>query len=363
MEITELIQLIRAKKDAVEGCASLEDAISDVRAGLKAEQYISGAVNNSDDLKALEVELFGKKGLVSVLRKQMGSVAPDRKKDVGHALNEVVGLYTAEMEKVGEVITAREKKARLEKERVDVTLPGRRTPPGRPHPIATVTAEVVGIFQGMGFSVAVGPEVELDYYNFETLNMPKDHPARDMQDTFYVTEEVLLRTHTSPVQVRVMKDTKPPLQIIAPGKVYRCDADISHTPMFHQVEGLMVDKGINFGNLKAVLETFVEKMFGSGTATRFRPSFFPFTEPSAEVDMQCVICGGSGCRVCKDTGWIEVLGAGMVDPAVFKGVGYDTEVYSGFAFGIGMERIAMIKYGIDDIRLFYENDLRFLRQF
>ncbi|HEX9859833.1 MAG TPA: phenylalanine--tRNA ligase subunit alpha [Nitrospirota bacterium] len=363
MEINELIENIRAAKDAVEGVASLEDAISQVRSGLKAEDSIAGAVKDTDGLKALDVELFGKKGLVSMLRKKMGTVAPEKRKEAGQALNELAALYTGEMDKVGGVLTALEKKARLERERVDVTLPGRRRELGRSHPIATVTEEVVGIFQSMGFSVAVGPEVELDYYNFETLNMPKDHPARDMQDTFYITDEVLLRTHTSPVQVRVMKDTKPPVQIVAPGKVYRCDADVSHTPMFHQVEGLMVDKGINFGNLKAVLETFVERMFGAGTATRFRPSFFPFTEPSAEIDIQCVICGGSGCRVCKDTGWLEVLGAGMVDPAVFKGVGYDTDIYSGFAFGLGMERIAMLKYGIDDIRLFYENDLRFLGQF
>ncbi len=215
----------------------------------------------------------------------------------------------------------------------------------------------------MGFSVEEGPEIELDYYNFEALNIPKDHPARDMQDTFYISEEIVLRTHTSPVQIRVMESRKPPLRFIAPGKVYRCDADITHTPMFHQVEGLMVDKDINFSHLKGILEAFLQKMFGSDTPVRFRPSYFPFTEPSAEVDIGCILCSGTGCRVCKGSGWLEVLGAGMVNPVVFENVGYDPEEYSGFAFGMGIERITMLKYSIDDIRLFYENDIRFLRQF
>jgi phenylalanyl-tRNA synthetase alpha chain len=244
-----------------------------------------------------------------------------------------------------------------------VTLPGKYPPPGRVHPLNTVLHEITDIFVTMGFDVEVGPEVELDYYNFEALNIPKDHPARDMQDTFYVTDEVILRTHTSPVQVRVMEKKKPPLRFIAPGKVYRCDADISHTPMFHQVEGLMVDEDISFSDLKGVLEVFLHRMFSRATPVRFRPSHFPFTEPSAEVDIGCILCSGVGCRVCKGSGWIEVLGAGMVNPRVFEMQGYDPERYTGFAFGMGVERITMLKYSIDDIRMYFENDVRFLRQF
>jgi phenylalanyl-tRNA synthetase alpha chain len=223
--------------------------------------------------------------------------------------------------------------------------------------------EICGIFSRLNFEVVEGPEIELDYYNFEALNIPKDHPARDMQDTFYITDTVLLRTQTSPMQVRVMEKRKPPVQIISPGKVYRRDSDISHSPMFHQVEGLMVGEGISFGDLKGILTLFVQRMFGEDTPLRFRPSFFPFTEPSAEVDIGCVICGSAGCRLCSQTGWLEILGSGMVDPEVYRFVGYNPEEISGFAFGLGVERIAMLKYGIDDIRMFYENDQRFLRQF
>jgi len=363
MELKGFIESIKARKDALEKGGTLEELVKDIQSGLKAEELIGEVARSSDDLKEIEVELFGKKGLVSLLRKMIPQVAPDRRKEAGRALNELHELYMGAFRKVSDALQSSEKAARLAAERVDVTLPGRRPQYGRPHPIAAVTDEVVGIFQGMGFTVAEGPEVELDYYNFEALNMPKDHPARDMQDTFYVSDEVLLRTHTSPVQIRVMKSKRPPVLVIAPGKVYRCDADVTHTPMFHQVEGFMVDKGITFGHLKGVLETFIGQIFGVGTATRFRPSFFPFTEPSAEMDIQCVICGGTGCRVCKNTGWLEILGAGMVDPEVFKAVGYDPDEYTGFAFGMGIERIAMLKYGIDDIRLFFENDLRFLRQF
>ena len=242
-------------------------------------------------------------------------------------------------------------------------IPGRAPWRGSLHPTTLVTEEICQIFQGLGFDVASGPEVEIDYYNFEALNMPPEHPARDMQDTLYVTEKVLMRTHTSPVQARTMLAHKPPLAVIAPGKVYRCDSDISHTPMFHQIEGLLVDEGVTFGDLKGVLTEFVRLVFGEGVGVRFRPSFFPFTEPSAEVDIACLICGGKGCRVCKNSGWLEILGCGMVDPEVFKSVGYDPEKYSGFAFGMGIERITMLKYGINDIRLFFENDLRFLKQF
>ena len=246
---------------------------------------------------------------------------------------------------------------------VDVTLPGRRLPRGRLHPLNRIMAEVCDIFLHLGFEAVEGPEVELDWYNFEALNLPPDHPARDMQDTFYFSDKVLLRTHTSPMQIRTMEVRQPPVRIIAPGKVYRRDSDITHSPMFHQVEGLLVDKGVTFADLKGVLTAFVHQMFGPEVGVRFRPSYFPFTEPSAEVDIECVMCGGHGCRVCQATGWLEVLGSGMVHPAVFEAVGYDPETYTGFAFGLGIERIAMLKYGVDDIRLFFDNDLRFLRQF
>jgi phenylalanyl-tRNA synthetase alpha chain len=234
---------------------------------------------------------------------------------------------------------------------------------GSLHPITRITNRICGIFSQMGFDVVEGPEVETDYYNFEALNIPKNHPARDMQDTFYVSDNVVLRTHTSPTQPRVMEKTTPPVRIIAPGKVYRCDSDLTHTPMFHQVEGLLVDRHISFADLKGTLTAFVHQMFDDETTLRFRPSFFPFTEPSAEVDIRCVICRGKGCRVCSHTGWLEILGSGMVHPAVFENVGYDTSQYTGFAFGMGVERIAMLKFGIDDIRRYFDNDYRFLSQF
>jgi phenylalanyl-tRNA synthetase alpha chain len=231
------------------------------------------------------------------------------------------------------------------------------------HPITQITRQICDIFSRLGFAIAEGPEVETDYYNFEALNIPKNHPARDMQDTFYISQNIVLRTHTSPTQPRIMEKQKPPLRIIAPGKVYRCDSDLTHTPMFHQVEGLLVDTRVSFGDLKGILTTFIHQIFDEQTSLRFRPSFFPFTEPSAEVDIRCVMCRGKGCRVCSQTGWLEIIGAGMVHPAVFENVGYDTSIFTGFAFGMGIERIAMLKYGIDDIRKYYENDLRFLRQF
>ncbi|HWR57601.1 MAG TPA: phenylalanine--tRNA ligase subunit alpha, partial [Thermodesulfovibrionales bacterium] len=256
-----------------------------------------------------------------------------------------------------------ERNRKIADESVDVTLPGKYVRPGKMHPLSIVLGEIIDIFGSMGFDIEVGPEVELDYYNFEALNIPKDHPARDMQDTFYISDDVILRTQTSPVQVRTMEQKKPPLKFIAPGKVYRRDADVSHTPMFHQVEGLMVDTDISFSDLKGVLEIFFQLLFSKNTPVRFRPSFFPFTEPSAEVDIGCILCGGSGCRVCKGSGWLEVLGAGMVNPRVFEMVGYDPEIYTGFAFGMGVERLTMLRYSIDDIRMFFENDIRFLKQF
>ena len=252
---------------------------------------------------------------------------------------------------------------KLANEKIDVSLPGRRGLTGSKHPVTLVTEELIEIFSSLGFCVAEGPEVEQDFYNFEALNIPKDHPARDMQDTFYIDDEVVLRTHTSPVQIRSMLKQEPPVRVIAPGTVYRRDSDITHSPMFHQIEGFMVDENITFGDLKGILTTFIQECFGMSVGVRFRPSFFPFTEPSAEVDIQCVICGGKGCRVCKNSGWLEILGSGMIDPEVFKSVNYDSERYSGFAFGMGLERIAMLKYGVNDLRLFFENDVRFLRQF
>lgn len=318
------------------------------------------------DVEQVRVRYLGKKGLLTGQLKLISKVPQEERKAFGQAGNELKNFISAEIASKGASLKGEELKQKLATESIDVTLPGRHTPYGAEHPISQTLKEVVEIFTRMGFGVEEGPEVELDYYNFEALNIPRDHPARDMQDTFYISDKSVLRTHTSPVQIRVMEKQKPPLRFIAPGKVYRCDADVSHTPMFHQVEGLMVDTDISFSHLKGILETFIHQLFGPDIPVRFRPSFFPFTEPSAEVDMGCTFCKGSTsgvCRVCKDTEWIEILGAGMVNPKVFEMVGYDPEKYSGFAFGMGIERIAMLKYSIDDIRLFYENDLRFLRQF
>ncbi|RLB28772.1 MAG: phenylalanine--tRNA ligase subunit alpha [Deltaproteobacteria bacterium] len=313
----------------------------------------------------LELELWrkrylGRKGLLTLLFKRLAEVPKGEKPTIGKLANKVKEDLTREFQTVANSLAAR----KAEEEKVlDITLPGRRPPRGHLHPITRTNGEICAIFSRLGFGVVEGPEVELDYYNFEALNMPKDHPARDMQDTFYVSDNVVLRTHTSPMQIRVMERQSTPVSIVAPGKVYRPDSDISHTPMFHQIEGLLVDKGVSFGDLKGTLTTFVHLMFGRDTKLRFRPGFFPFTEPSAEVDIQCVICKGEGCRTCSYTGWLEILGSGMVDPEVFKIVGYDPEEISGFAFGVGVERIAMLKSGLDDIRLFFENDIRFLKQF
>jgi phenylalanyl-tRNA synthetase alpha chain len=282
---------------------------------------------------------------------------------MGQVVNTVKDRLEATLEETLQQIRAVAKKERLERERLDVTLPGRTSPLGTKHPISLVIEEISDIFAGLGFQVAEGPEVELDFYNFEALNFPKDHPARDMQDTFFVDDDILLRTHTSPVQVRTMLKHAPPVRIISPGTVYRCDSDATHSPMFHQIEGFMVDKGVTFGDLKGILTIFVNQFFGAGTGVRLRPSFFPFTEPSAEVDIACVMCKGKGCRVCKQSGWLEILGAGMIDPEVYRHVGYDPESISGFAFGMGIERVAMLKYGIGDLRLFFDNDVRFLQQF
>ena len=315
------------------------------------------------ELQQLRVKYLGKKGLVTTKLKTLSTIRPDLRPSYGKAINEVKEFIEEEIIMTESLLKKEEHKKRSLAEAIDITLPGKTTLFGREHPINKMLVEIAAVFVSMGFEIEEGPEVELDYYNFEALNMPKNHPARDMQDTFYISEDVVIRTHTSPVQIRVMEKRTPPLKIIAPGKVYRCDADVSHTPMFHQVEGFMVDTDIAFSDLKGVLELFIHGIFGTDTPVRFRPSFFPFTEPSAEVDIGCIFCSGKGCRVCKNTGWLEILGAGMIHPRVFESVGYDPEIYTGFAFGMGVERITMLKYSIDDIRLFYENDLRFLRQF
>jgi phenylalanyl-tRNA synthetase alpha chain len=313
--------------------------------------------------QAIRTRYLGRKGLLTGLLRNIANVAPTERPQFGKECNEVKEELSARIDELLAGLASSKKDEILLRERLDVTLPGRGVRHGRLHPVTQVREEICRIFAGLGFSVVEGPEVELDYYNFEALNIPKNHPARDMQDTFYVEENIVLRTHTSPVQVRIMEKTRPPVRILSPGRVYRRDSDISHTPMFHQIEGLLVDRGITFGDLKGVLTVFLKQIFGEDTAPRFRPSFFPFTEPSAEVDIRCVICSGRGCRVCGQSGWLEILGSGMVDPEVFRNVGYDPEEFTGFAFGLGLERIAMLKFGISDIRLFFDNDMRFLEQF
>ena len=319
---------------------------------------------SSAELERIRVGVLGRQGDLTQLLRSLGTLAPEERPLVGAAANEAKrALETLLDAKLATTLEA-ERQAERRRTRLDLTLPGRRPPQGSLHPLTCVHDEIVAIFAGLGFSVAEGPEIESDYHNFEALNIPRDHPARDMQDTLYVGESTLLRTHTSPVQIRTMLAQKPPVRIIVPGKVYRRDVvDMTHSPMFHQVEGLAVDRGITMADLKGTLELFASEMFGPRSRIRFRPSFFPFTEPSAEVDVLCFACHGDGCRVCKQTGWLEILGCGMVHPQVLKNVRYDPEDYTGWAFGMGIERITMLKYGIDDLRLFFENDLRFLGQF
>jgi phenylalanyl-tRNA synthetase alpha chain len=339
---------------------SFEQALQAVRESALAKLAQAGTEEEANQIR---IEVLGRKGKLTLLLRGVREFPPGQRRGAGEKANTVKQELEERIEAALVRLHDEAKERGLAQERLDITLPGTRLPRGSLHPITQVMAQMVDIFTRMGFQVAEGPQVELDYYNFEALNIPRDHPARDMHDTFYFSDEVLLRTHTSPVQIRVMESQRPPIQIIAPGPAYRRDSDISHTPMFHQVEGLLVDEGISFAHLKGILTFFVHEMFGEGTPLRFRPSFFPFTEPSAEVDIGCVICKGKGCRVCGGTGWLEILGSGMVDPEVFRIVGYDPEEVTGFAFGMGIERIAMLKYGINDIRLFFSNDLRFLRQF
>jgi phenylalanyl-tRNA synthetase alpha chain len=326
--------------------------------------------NSDKELEQLRVEVLGRSGRVTLLLRGLKDLAPDERPRAGEALNQLRRELEGRLDERLRTVKESLKAEALAAERIDITLPGTRWQRGSVHPLTLVIDEIVDIFLGMGFEIARGPDIEDDYHNFEALNFPHDHPARDMQDTFFVANGRLLRTHTSPVQIRTMETRQPPLQVIVPGAVYRHDDDATHSPMFHQVEGFMVDEHITFADLKGTLTHVLRQIFERDAGVRFRPSFFPFTEPSAEIDIQCVICGGSGsdkaeqpCRVCKATGWLEILGAGMIDPAVFKFVGYDPEKVSGFAFGMGVERIAMLKYRIADLRMFFENDLRFLRQF
>lgn len=322
-----------------------------------------GRITTLADLRDFKIKYLGKKGELTGILRGMGTLSARERPVIGRFANEIREMLEDTIEEKERKLKALEAERRLKEEEIDITLPGRGPVIGSMHPLIQILREIEDIFISFGFQIAQGPEVETDFYNFEALNIPPYHPARDMQDTFYVEGELLLRTHTSPVQIRVMEQYQPPIRIIAPGKVYRRDADISHTPMFHQVEGLLVDEVVTFGDLKGVLEEFAFKIFGPETSVRFRPSYFPFTEPSAEMDIGCVICKGEGCRVCKHSGWLEILGCGMVNPTLFKFVNYDPTIYRGFAFGLGVERIAMLKYGINDIRLFFENDLRFLKEF
>ena len=316
------------------------------------------------DLSEIRVKYLGKKGELTAVLRSMGSLSPEERPAFGQRANEVRAQIEAEIERRQTEMKSAMRDRALRAEKLDVTVPGEDVPFGHIHPLSRVQHEIEDIFIGMGYSIAEGPEVELDYYNFQALNIPPEHPARDTQDTFYITDNVLLRSQTSPVQVHVMEKERPPIRILSPGRVYRSDAvDATHSPLFHQIEGLVVDRGVTMGNLKGTLAMFARRMFGSDTKIRFRPHHFPFTEPSAEVDVSCFACGGKGCRFCKGEGWIEILGAGMVHPNVLSGCSIDPEEYSGFAFGLGVERVALLKYHIDDMRLLYENDVRFLGQF
>ena len=314
-------------------------------------------------LSEAKVRFLGKKGDLTLVLRSMGQLPSEERPLFGKLVNEVRDELESAWGQREEKLARAEEERRLLQEGLDISLPGRITRRGTIHPITQIINEAKAIFMQMGYEIVEGPEVELDYYNFEALNIPPDHPARDMQDTFFITEKLLLRSQTSPVQIHTMEGKKPPIRIVAPGKVYRADSDITHSPMFHQIEGLVVDQGITFADLKGTLQLFAERMFGPDTKIRLRPSYFPFTEPSAEVDVSCIMCAGAGCRVCKETGWLEILGSGMVHPHVLEKVGYDPDKVTGFAFGVGVERMAMLKYGINDIRLLFENDVRFLQQF
>ena len=322
------------------------------------------SANDSQSLDAVRVRVLGKKGELTGILRGMGQVAADMRPKIGQWVNEAREKLEEAIGEAQKKIAERELEKRLENEKVDVTMPVEGRSAGRLHPMSIVLEQLLDIFTGMGFEAVEGPEVELDHYNFELMNIPKNHPARDAQDTFYIDDNVVLRTHTSPVQARIMTTRKPPIRIVSFGRVYRADeADATHSPVFHQLEGLVIDENISMGDLKGTLDTFARRLYGEGVTTRFRPSFFPFTEPSAEVDLTCAACRGKGCRICKDTGWVEVLGSGMVNPKVLEMCGIDSRKYSGFAFGMGVERLSNLKYNVPDMRYLYENDVRFLRQF
>lgn len=336
---------------------NLKKIKADAEAALKEAQTLEA-------LEELRVKFLGKKGELTSVMKGMGALSAEERPVVGQLANEVRSFIEGAIDEKKTALASETAEKKILAETIDVTIPGNRQKKGKTHPLTTVLNDLNDIFIGMGFTIAEGPEVELDYYNFEALNIPKDHPARDTQDTFYINDNVVLRTQTSPVQVRVMENQKPPIRIISPGRVYRSDAvDATHSPVFHQVEGLVIDKGITMADLKGTLEVFARKLYGENTRLRFRPHHFPFTEPSAEVDISCFNCGGEGCNICKGEGWIEILGCGMVHPKVLRNCGIDPDEYSGFAFGIGLERVTMFRYDIKDLRMYYENDVRFLGQF
>ncbi len=336
--------------------ANLDDILAQ---GLKE----LAVVTDLNQLDQVRVQYFGKKGLFTEQMKQLGALDPEQRRAVGQVINQAKDQLQSQLEQKKIALESAALEARLASERVDVTLPGRGQSVAGLHPVTTTLRRISKIFTSVGFAVVEGPEIEDDYHNFEALNIPAHHPARAMHDTFYIDPRTVLRTHTSPVQIRVMESETPPLKVIAPGRVYRCDSDITHTPMFHQVEGFLVDTDVSFADLKGVVYQFLRAFFEKDIQVRFRPSYFPFTEPSAEVDIECVMCNGEGCRVCSQTGWLEVMGCGMIHPEVFKSVNIDSERYTGFAFGMGVERLAMLRYGINDLRLFFENDLKFLEQF
>ncbi len=336
------------------------DSISSIRESFLQEIESAQSLR---ELETVRLKYTGAKGLVSSLLKEIGRLPPEERKSFGAKVNELKNFVESRLTEKKDILFRKETEEKLKSEAIDITLPGRRLPSGSLHPITRTMEEIADIFFRLGYEIEYGPDIELDQYNFEMLNIPPLHPARDMQATFYISDKLVLRTHTSPVQIRTMLKKRPPIKIISPGTVYRCDSDATHTPMFHQVEGLLVDRGISFEDLRGTIEFFLKAYFGQSTKTRFRASYFPFTEPSAEVDIECQMCMGKGCNICKNTGFLEVMGCGMVNPAVLRNVDIDTEEYSGFAFGMGVERMAMLKYRIPDLRLFFENDLRFLRQF
>lgn len=330
---------------------------------VKEAQHAVDAANDLAELDKVRVQYLGKKGELTIQVQNLGKLPAEERRDAGKVINDAKQAVQAAIEQRRSFLQVELLNSKLSSEAIDVSLPGRGQQNGGLHPVTRTLQRIEELFTQLGFEIAEGPEIEDDYHNFEALNIPESHPARAMHDTFYVDEHTVLRTHTSPVQVRVMAARKPPLRIIAPGRVYRCDSDLTHTPMFHQIEGLLVDDNVTFADLKGIIDEFLRQFFEKDLPVRFRPSYFPFTEPSAEVDIQCVMCGGDGCRVCSHTGWLEVLGCGMVHPKVLEHVNIDSEAFTGFAFGMGIERLAMLRYGVNDLRLFFENDLRFLRQF